>query len=110
MNVAKLNNRYTSILAKKTIWHYVSLYIGFTIGEMKEPEFKDFYNNTSIMVGPSVKLYRAARLSFGPAFLRSVSANPVMTSNKIVVGAFANISVDIDLLKTISSITSLLTK
>ena len=98
-----------SLLAKKYIWHYVSLYVGFTIGEMTEHEFGDFYNNTSLMAGPSIRIYRAIRVSFGPALLRRVSTNPVISNKRIATGMFATISVDIDLLKAVNSIISQLT-
>ncbi|MCU7549860.1 hypothetical protein OCK74_12080 [Chitinophagaceae bacterium LB-8] len=97
------------LLAKKSIWHYLSLYVGFTIGEIKEPEFGDFYNNTSLMVGPSIRLYRALRFSFGPAFLRRVNASPVKSREEIAAGMFATASVDLDLLKAINSIINPLT-
>jgi hypothetical protein len=105
-----VNGDTLGLLAKKSVWHYVSLYVGFTIGEMSEPEFSDFYNNTSLMVGPSIRLYkRTVRVSFGAAFLRRISASPVETRKEIATGMFATASVDLDILKAISSIINPLT-
>ena len=99
----------SSILSEKSIWHVFSLYIGFTIGSIPEPEFDNFYNNTSILLGPSIRLFKALHISAGSAFLKRVNPNPFITRKQFTIGGFVTVSLDIDFLKTVNSLTGLLT-
>jgi hypothetical protein len=98
-----------SMLSEKSFWHVFSLYIGFTIGSIPEPEFDNFYNNTSILLGPSIRLYKALHISAGSAFIKRINPNPVLTRKQFAIGEFVTVSLDVDFLKTVNSLTGLLT-
>ncbi len=89
---------------------HVSLNIGFTFGGIPNADFDNFYNNSSLLVGPAFRFKRAFKVSLGASFLKRSSQNPLVSEKKVVVGSYASLSVDIDFIQGLSQVTSFLFK
>ena len=98
------------IATKRSIWQRLSLNIGVTTGAMVNKDFENFFNETSLLVGPGCRLARGFKLSGGLALLRRTSKNPLKSDKQIVFGSYISLSADIDLIQGIKDITSILFK
>ena len=101
--------RVGEILSHQSPWQYVALNVGLTTGSMKG-DFDNFLNNTSLLIGPSVRVYRFVTLSSGVAVLRRSSFNPVVSEKKPVLGAYASIAFDIDVVEGVKDFINVLFK
>lgn len=98
------------IAAKRSIWQHLSLNIGITLGSMQNKDFDNFYNGTSLLVGPAYRVARGFKVSAGVALLKRTSKNPLISEKKVVPGAYVSTSVDIDFIQGLKDITSILFK
>lgn len=98
------------VITKASIWQHLCLNVGITLGTIPNKDFENFYNNTSLLVGPAYRFKRAFKISAGFAFLKRTSENPLVSERKVVVGEYASLSVDIDFIQSIKDITSILFK
>jgi hypothetical protein len=98
------------IMTKRSVWQHLGLNIGLTVGSMTNKDFDNFYNNTSLLVGPAVRFKRAFKLSGGVAFVRRSSVNPVISDKKPIMGSYISLSVDIDFIQSLKDVTSILFK
>ncbi|OJV22644.1 MAG: hypothetical protein BGO21_05675 [Dyadobacter sp. 50-39] len=98
------------IISKQSIMQRLSLNIGFTLGGIPQTEFDNLYNNMSLLVGPSIRFARAFKLSGGVSLLKRSSYNPMYSEKKVVAGAYASLSVDIDFIQGLKEVTALIFK
>ena len=98
------------IASMRSIWQHLSLNLGFTLGSLPNADFDNFYNGTSLLVGPAYRFRRAFKFSAGAAFLKRSSYNPLISEKKVVMGTFASLSVDIDFIETFKDIRTILSK
>lgn len=98
------------IVTKRTILQHLSLNVGITFGSMINKDFDNFYNNTSLLIGPAYRFARAFKISGGVALLRRNSKNPIISEKKTIAGGYISISTDIDLIQGIKDVTSILFK
>ncbi len=98
------------IVTKRSIWQHLALNVGITIGSIPNKDFENFYNNTSLLIGPAYRFRRAFKVSAGIALLKRSSTNPLISEKKVVVGGYFSTSVDIDFIQGIKDITSILFK
>jgi hypothetical protein len=94
------------MFSTKNIWQHLSLNLGFTLGKLPNVEFDNFYNDMSLLIGPAYRFKGAFKVSVGSALLRRSSFNPLVEEKKVVAGIYGSLSVDIDLLDSIKSLTS----
>lgn len=98
------------VLTKKSIWTHLCLTIGFTFGSLDKQNFDNFFAGSSMLIGPSLRLTRSFRVSAGAVFLKRAELNPLLSDKKIVVGGFAGLSLDFDILHAIKSVSGMLFK
>lgn len=98
------------IVSRRTILQNLSLNFGVTFGSMINKDFDNFYNNTSLLIGPAYRFARAFKVSTGVALLRRSSKNPIVSEKKTIAGGYVSLSVDIDLIQGIKDVTSILFK
>lgn len=98
------------LLAHRSVWHRWCLSIGLTLGNMANSQFDNFYNNSSLTIGPSYRFAQAFRIGGGVALLRRNQENPIKSKKEITAGPYLSLSVDIDLLKTLDKITGIIFK
>lgn len=98
------------VVTRATLLQHLSLNIGVTFGSMTNKDFDNFYNNTSLLVGPAYRFARGFKFSGGAAFLKRTSTNPVESNKKVKVGGYLSLSVDIDFIQGIKDVTSILFK
>jgi hypothetical protein len=98
------------VISKATIWQHLCLNIGLTMGAIPNKDFDNFYNNTSLLIGPAYRFKRAFKISAGAALLKRSSENPIISEKQVVIGSYMSLSVDIDFIQSIKDITSILLK
>jgi hypothetical protein len=96
-----------NILAHRTIWQYLCLTAGFTIGSLDKNNFDNFFGGSSLMLGPSLRLTRSFRISAGICFLKRSTLNPLISEKKFTSGVYLSTSLDFDLLGTLGKVTGL---
>ena len=86
------------VISTKSIWHNLSLHIGFTINAIdREKEgLADFFNESSLLLGPSYRFLRVFKISAGLAFHRISSQNPFRSEKEGATGAFMSLTIDAD--------------
>jgi hypothetical protein len=94
--------------SRRSFWDDVSITGGFTLGSMQNKQFDNVTNGLSFTLGPSLRIFRYARISTGVAFVRRLTSNPIASDKKVIAGGYLSLSLDYDLLSTVSKITSLL--
>ncbi len=97
-------------IATRSIWQHLSLNLGFTLGSIPNASFDNLYNNTSLLIGPAFRFYRAFKFSAGTAIMKRDSFNPLISKKKVVAGGYASLSVDIDFIQGLKDVTSILFK
>jgi hypothetical protein len=97
-----------SLESRRSFWDDVSVTGGFTLGSMQNKKFDNVTNGLSFTLGPSLRVLRYARISTGVAFVRRLTSNPIASDKKVIAGGYLSLSIDYDLLSTVSKITSLL--
>lgn len=98
------------IVTRDNIWQNLCLNIGITLGSIGNKNFDNFYNNTSLLIGPAYRFKRAFKFSAGLALLKRTSKNPLISEMKPIAGAYASLSVDIDFIQSLKDITNILFK
>ncbi len=98
-----------NIVTKRGLAQHLALNIGFTMGSMSG-DYDNFYNNTSLLVGPSIRFARAFKFSAGYAFLKQTSKDPLVSEKKVITGTYMSLSVDVDVVQGIKDVTSLIWK
>lgn len=98
------------IASKRSLWKHLSLNIGVTLGKMDIKDFENFYNGTSLLVGPAYRFARGFKVSAGVALLKRTSKNPQVSDKKVVPGTYLSLSADIDIIQGIKDVTSILFK
>ncbi|WP_149242985.1 hypothetical protein [Dyadobacter sp. 32] len=99
-----------ALLTRRDIWHFVGLNVGLTLGPMKNNQFDNFYANTSLTIGPSVRVSRLFRVSAGPMFLNRTQKNPLSDQKKATMGGYVSIALDIDFLEPVTRIVNMVFK
>ena len=97
-------------ITKASVWQHLCLNIGFTWGIIPNKDFENFYNGTSLLVGPGYRFARAFKISGGVAFLKRTSESPIISDKKVFVGQYISLSVDIDFIQSIKDVTTILLK
>ncbi|MCF2494298.1 hypothetical protein L0662_13100 [Dyadobacter sp. CY22] len=100
----------TRLLSRRNIWNFVGLNVGLTLGSMTNGQFDNFYANTSLIVGPSVRITRLFRVSAGPMFLTRVQMSPILAQKKPTAGVYASLALDIDFLEPVTKIINMVFK
>jgi hypothetical protein len=98
-----------NIVTKRHILQHLALNVGFTVGSMSG-DFANFYNNTSLLIGPSYRFARAFKVSAGGALLRQSSKNPLESEKHVIGGYYVSLSVDVDVVQGLKDVTSFLMK
>lgn len=98
------------VLTRKSIWTHLSLTIGFSFGSLDKQNFDNFFAGSSMLIGPSLRITRSFRLSAGAVLLKRADLNPLLSEKKIVVGGFAGVSLDFDILNAIKNVAGMLFK
>lgn len=93
-----------------SIWQHLSLNLGVTLGSMTNKDFDNFYSSNSLLIGPAYRFKRAFKVSAGVALLKRSSKNPLFSEKEIIPAAYLSLSVDIDFIDTIKSVTSMFFK
>lgn len=107
------NNKYGpdyGIVSRWSIWQHLCLNIGITFGNMGNKDFDNFYNSNSLLIGPAYRFARAFKVSSGVALLKRSSTNPIISDKCIIPAAYLSLSVDIDFIDSIKSVTNSLFK
>ncbi|PWV55559.1 hypothetical protein [Chitinophaga sp. S165] len=100
-----------NIVTRRSVWQHLCLNVGITVGgSLSNKDFDNFYNNTSLLVGPAWRFARAFKISAGGALMKRSSKNPLVSDKKVVPGGYASLSVDIDFIQGLKDITSILFK
>ncbi|SDF55241.1 hypothetical protein [Chitinophaga filiformis] len=97
-------------LSHPTLWHYLSLHLGLTIGDFREEEYKNLYSNTSLLVGPSYRINRSLYFTAGLSLYRQKDTNPLIDKYNVTPGAYASLLLDLDITNAVSTIRNLLFK
>ncbi|MGB4772807.1 MAG: hypothetical protein WBP58_15185 [Chitinophagaceae bacterium] len=105
--VDKVNNEPTDyqVIATKSIWQHLSLNIGITWGSIPNKEFENFYNNSSLLIGPAWRFKRAFKFSSGISLVKRTSLNPLKSDKIVVPGYYFSVSADVDFLQGIKDLT-----
>lgn len=98
------NQRFNEI-PNPTLWHRMSFNVGLTLGAIKEEEFEDFFKSMSLLLGANYRITKELRLSTGAALLRQKHPNPLIGDTRIDLGAYIGVSIDVDLVGSISNVT-----
>lgn len=98
-----------NIASKWDLRQHLALNVGLTMGSMPV-DYDNFYNNTSLLVGPSYRFARGFKLSMGAAMLKQTSRNPVVSDKVVVAGYYLGLSVDIDVVQGLKDITGMIWK
>ncbi len=77
---------------------------------MQNKDFDNFYNGTSLLVGPAYRFARGFKVSAGVALLKRTSKNPLISEKKVVPGAYLSASVDMDFIQSLKDIKDILFK
>lgn len=99
-----------NIRSSKSIWSNLSLNVGLTVGEIKVPDFDNFINGSSLLVGPAYRISRATKFSAGLSLLNRTSSNPLISEKGIYPGVYASFSVDIDFIQGLTEVRKILFK
>ncbi|KRT17873.1 hypothetical protein ASU31_00845 [Pedobacter ginsenosidimutans] len=94
------------IASRSSLGQRLCINFGLTLGAMQDDNFSNLYNNMSLLIGPGYRFANAFKASVGLSLLRRASFNPAISEKIVVPGAYASLSVDVDLLQSIKDITS----
>jgi len=98
------------VVTKWSIWQHLCLNIGITLGSMPNKDFDNFYNGTSLLIGPAYRFARGFKVSAGVALLKRASKNPLISEKKVIPGGYLSASVDMDFIQSLKDITTILFK
>jgi len=107
-----INYKKNYLVTRPSIWYHLNLSVALTIGgALNTPGFSNLItNNLSVEVGPSYRFLQAFRISAGIALLNRNNVNPVIENNKLYLGPYASLSVDLAFAKAAKIITDLIYK
>lgn len=106
--IDKLVNR--KYIASPTLWHYLSLHVGLTIGSFREKEYDNLYSTTSLLIGPAFRITRTLYFSAGLSLYRQRDNNPLITKFNVAQGGYACVLLDLDITNAIATIRNTLFK
>lgn len=92
------------IITRRSILHTLGLNVGFTLGAIGQHNFDNFYNNSSLMLGPSFRIGEFLRLSAGSVFMRRKQVNPLTAQKKFTTGLYISAALDFDLFDGVKTI------
>jgi hypothetical protein len=98
------------VLSHKTPFNRLCLTLGFTFGSVDKANFDNFFAGSSMLIGPSLRLSRSFRIGGGLALMKRTSSDPLKADKDIATGAFASLSLDIDILSAAKNVTNLFFK
>jgi len=99
-----------SLESRYNFWFRLGVTAGVTLGSMNNKDFDNVYNSLSFTLGPSYQIVDGLRISTGAALLKRVNNNPLMSNKSTILGGYASLSLDYDLLEVAKSVTSMIFK
>ncbi len=97
-------------LTAPPISHYLSLHVGLTMGGFREKEYENLYANTSLLVGPSLRITRILYGSAGFSLYRQRDNNPLINKYRVTTGFYSSLLLDLDITAAIATIRNSLFK
>lgn len=96
------------VYPNKTLGHYVSVQIGWTLIKLEEENKRsDFFSGSSLLTGIGYKLTQGTKISMGGIWFYQDNPNPVISSKTLAVTPYIGISMHLDLRKLMNNITDI---
>lgn len=82
----------------KTLWHYLSVSVGYTITKLeKEGRREDFFGKGSLLLGTGIRITNGFKVNVGSIWFYKTDPNPIISDRSLAIGAYAGLSLDLDL-------------